>query len=69
MKKQTLSQEQLFLLNGGLDTIEELTMEEMFEFAGGYGGSSGGSTGGTYGGNGGGTTGGPTYSPYGGPHF
>lgn len=64
MKNQNLSQEQMFLLNGGMDTIEELTMEEMFEFAGGYGGPSSG--GGSYGG---GSGSGSTYNPYGGPHF
>lgn len=66
MKNQNLSQEQMFLMNGGMDTIEELTMEEMFEFAGGYGGSSSG--GGSYGG-GSGSGSGSTYNPYGGPHF
>jgi hypothetical protein len=68
MKNQNLSQEQMFLMNGGMDTIEELTMEEMFEFAGGYGGSTGGSTGGgSYGGGSGSGSG--SYNPYGGPHF
>jgi hypothetical protein len=66
MKKHNLSQEQMFLLNGGMDTIEELTMEEMFEFAGGYGGSSSGGS--SYGGSTGSGSG-STYNPYGGPHF